>query len=107
MTQNIILQSKMCLLLNMFLAGCDLLVFEPSRLVVEYGAKASANCSTTTRHNGMGWEASQGAVDMIKDVQLITWTVQSLTHWDIKPICYINPVNGEQLEKSLPVTIYS
>lgn len=81
------------------------LVITPSKLVVEYGAKASANCSTTNTHNGMGWEASQGAINMKKDVSFLTWTVERLTTWDIRPICFINM--NDQKMKSLSVTIYS
>ncbi|MCJ8746519.1 hypothetical protein PDJAM_G00142680 [Pangasius djambal] len=84
----------------------EILVLEPSRLVVEYGAKASANCSTNVNHNGMGWEASQGPVDMVENAELLTWTVPELTHWDIKPICYINLEQGPQTEKNLSVTVY-
>ncbi|MCJ8746096.1 hypothetical protein PDJAM_G00137860 [Pangasius djambal] len=52
----------------------------------------------------MGWEASDGAVNMVNDVQVITWRVESLTHWDIKPFCYINA--NEQCELTLQVTVY-
>ncbi|KAB5530702.1 hypothetical protein PHYPO_G00132430 [Pangasianodon hypophthalmus] len=77
---------------------------QPVKLAVEFGASASANCSTTTNHHGMGWEASEGAVDMVDDVQFITWRVESLTHWDIEPLCYIN--TNEQCELTLQVTVY-
>ncbi|KAF4077777.1 hypothetical protein AMELA_G00211850 [Ameiurus melas] len=82
------------------------LLLEPSSLVVEYGAQASANCSTNSSHKGMGWEASQGGVDMVTNVTLLTWTVPSLTHWDIKPMCYMNLASEKQILKFLPVTIY-
>lgn len=107
MIPTMILQFKPYLFLNMFLAAGDLLVFEPSSLVVEYGSQASANCSTTSSHKGIGWEASEGAVDMVQTVRHLTWTVPSVTHWDIKPLCYMNLEDGEQIEKVLPVTIYS
>ncbi|MCJ8746095.1 hypothetical protein PDJAM_G00137840 [Pangasius djambal] len=77
---------------------------QPVKLAVEFGASASATCSTTTTHNGMGWEASDGGVNMVNDVQVITWRVESLTHWDIKPFCYINA--NEQCELTLQVTVY-
>ncbi|XP_053084660.1 uncharacterized protein LOC128317289 [Pangasianodon hypophthalmus] len=84
---------------------CDCPIkLQPVKLAVEFGASASANCSTTINHHGMGWEASEGAVDMVDDVQFITWRVESLTHWDIEPICYIN--TNEQCYLSLPVTVY-
>ncbi|GAA6086147.1 cell adhesion molecule 4-like isoform X2 [Tachysurus ichikawai] len=94
-----------CLLVCFILTAADVpLVITPSKLVVEYGAKASANCSTTNTHNGMGWEASQGAINMKKDVSFLTWTVERLTTWDIRPICFINM--NDQKMKSLSVTIY-
>lgn len=53
----------------------------------------------------MGWEASQGAVDKMENVNVINWTVESVTHWDIKPICFIN--TDEQYEVPLNITVYS
>ncbi|XP_053531498.1 hemicentin-1 isoform X2 [Ictalurus punctatus] len=78
---------------------------QPVKLVVEFGDSVSANCSTTITHEGMGWEASDGGVDMMQMVQNITWRVESLTHWDMKPICYIN-VNSVQCELGPSVTVY-
>ncbi|KAF4073716.1 hypothetical protein AMELA_G00246430 [Ameiurus melas] len=78
---------------------------QPDKLVVEFGASVSANCSTTIAHKGIGWEASQGAVEVMTDVQFITWRVENLTHWDIRPVCYIN-VNTKQCELGPSVTVY-
>ncbi|XP_053468821.1 hemicentin-2 [Ictalurus furcatus] len=86
------------------LCDCPIKI-QPVKLVVEFGASVSAICSTTIAHKGMGWEASQGAVGMTQEVQNITWRVESLTHWDIKPVCYIN-VNSGQRELGPSVTIY-
>ncbi|XP_026785439.3 hemicentin-1 isoform X3 [Pangasianodon hypophthalmus] len=90
----------------MKVASCEL-VIKPSKLLVEYGASASVDCSTTTpsNHMGMGWEASQGAVQTRKDVQLISWKVDSLVHWDIQPICFLNTLAG-RCQMKLPVTVY-
>ncbi|XP_053347898.1 hemicentin-1-like [Clarias gariepinus] len=76
----------------------------PVKLVREFGASASANCFTTIIHHGMGWEASQGAVDMVENVQLITWRVDNLTHYDIKPYCFMNMKT--QCSNNLPVIVY-
>lgn len=84
----------------------DLIKLQPDKLVVEFGAPATANCSTTSIHFGMGWEASEGPVDSKEDVQFITWSVDSLTHWNIEPICFIN-LKHDQSEAILPVLIYS
>ncbi|XP_047006410.1 hemicentin-2 isoform X1 [Ictalurus punctatus] len=85
---------------------CDCPVkIQPVKLVVEFGDSVSANCSTTIAHKGMGWEASDGAVDLMEDVHFVTWRVENLTHWDIKPICFIN-INTGQRELGLSVTVY-
>lgn len=83
-------------------------MLRPPELQVEYGASVSVDCSTKapSNHTGMGWKASQGAVDMMKDVQLISWKVDRLVHWDIQPICFINTLAGP-CQIKLPVTVYS
>lgn len=83
------------------------LQLEPQRIVVLFGSPASANCSTNATHHGLGWEASQGGVDRMENVQLITWTVDSLTHWDIQPICYVISTADEQKLLPLDITVYS
>ncbi|KAK1785530.1 hypothetical protein P4O66_018890 [Electrophorus voltai] len=82
-------------------------VLQPPAVVVEYGTSVSVNCSTSKPHFGMAWEASQGAVDPQKGVQLITWNVPRLEEWDIKPLCYVNIKNQERPDKRhLPVIVY-
>ncbi|XP_036408638.1 hemicentin-2-like [Megalops cyprinoides] len=81
----------------------------PSSLVVRYGGSASANCTVSEGHLGVGWEASQGSVDMVQDVQLITWRVENLTKWHIEPKCFVNFMNGtdfDQCIEALQVTLY-
>uniref|UniRef100_A0A672MFZ9 Ig-like domain-containing protein n=1 Tax=Sinocyclocheilus grahami TaxID=75366 RepID=A0A672MFZ9_SINGR len=80
----------------------------PWRAVVRYGDSVSADCKTSVLHKGMGWEASEGAVPMTKNQNLITWRVSELTEWDIKPFCYINYKIGDedQCQEELPVTVY-
>ncbi|XP_066530248.1 intercellular adhesion molecule 5 [Hoplias malabaricus] len=85
-------------------SSCSI-TLQPPKLLVKYGDLASANCSTTKTHMGMGWEASQGPVDMRDDVQLITWRVENLVEWNIRPLCFIN-IKIQQCKESLPVTIY-
>ncbi|XP_067238619.1 vascular cell adhesion protein 1-like [Chanodichthys erythropterus] len=77
----------------------------PQRAVVRYGSPVSVTCSTSVPHDGIGWEASEGAVPMSKD-NLITWRVSNLREWYIKPFCFINPKGGEQCSSYLPITIY-
>ncbi|KAG7460303.1 hypothetical protein MATL_G00220130 [Megalops atlanticus] len=79
----------------------------PSSVVVRYGDSASANCTVSKDHLGIGWEASEGSVDMMKDVQFVTWRVENLTDWHIEPKCYGNFMNGtEQCLEALQVTLY-
>lgn len=96
------------MLLILFLDVSCKLVLKPPELLVKYGASASVDCSTATpsNHTGMGWEASQGAVGMMEDVQLITWKVDNLVHWEIQPVCFVNTLAG-QCQIKLPVTVYS
>ncbi|XP_043091487.1 intercellular adhesion molecule 5 [Puntigrus tetrazona] len=81
----------------------------PWRAVVKYGDRVSADCKTSVQHQGIGWEASEGAVPMIRDKSLITWTVSELTEWDIEPYCFINCKKGDKPHQclvKLPVTVY-
>ncbi|KAL7829858.1 hypothetical protein AOLI_G00307430 [Acnodon oligacanthus] len=94
--------SACCLLLT---ADSDPIVLTPPRVVVAYEAPASANCSTNVTHLGMGWEAPQGPVDMA-DVNQLTWKVDSLTEWNIKPFCFINVNPNFQAKKFLEVIVY-
>uniref|UniRef100_A0A8C2ITJ0 Ig-like domain-containing protein n=1 Tax=Cyprinus carpio TaxID=7962 RepID=A0A8C2ITJ0_CYPCA len=88
-------------------AKCPLQI-KPQRVVVRYGGSVAVNCNTSVLHEGMGWEASEGAVPKTRNQSLITWRVSELTEWEIKPFCYINSkiVKNEQCQVELPVTVY-
>lgn len=88
------------------LAGACPFTVQPDKLVVAFNDLATANCSTNSKHDGLGWEASQGAVDLKEGVRSITWSVKHIAHWDIQPICYMN-IDTEQCELKLSVIIYS
>ncbi|XP_030646272.1 vascular cell adhesion protein 1-like [Chanos chanos] len=81
------------------------LELHPPKVVVRYGDPVSVNCSTSTKHIGLGWEATVGAVDLRDDVNVITWTVPALTDWVVEPICYVN-TDDEQQTKTLSVIVY-
>ncbi|KAL7826835.1 hypothetical protein AOLI_G00320440 [Acnodon oligacanthus] len=83
-----------------------ILTLQPPKVVVAYGTKASANCSTSVNHMGIGWEASQGAVDMQTVVKLIPWSVDRLVEWGIKPFCFINSSPEKQCKLHLNVIMY-
>ncbi|KAG7460325.1 hypothetical protein MATL_G00220060 [Megalops atlanticus] len=78
----------------------------PSSVVVRYGSSASANCTMSEGHLGIGWEASEGSVDMVTDDQFLTWTVENLTDWHIEPKCFGNFTEIDQCEEALQVTLY-
>ncbi|XP_048047543.1 intercellular adhesion molecule 1 [Megalobrama amblycephala] len=96
--------SQLVLFTGTHAAECPLQL-NPQRVFVRYGGSVSVNCSTSIPHDGMGWEASEGAVPMSRD-NLITWRVSNLREWDIEPFCYINPKDGDQCASYLSVTIY-
>lgn len=87
------------------MAGDCPIIIQPPKLVVEFGDSATANCFTTINNHGMGWEAVQGGIDMVEGVQFLPWRVESLTLWDIEPMCYINAET--QHVRRLQVTVYS
>uniref|UniRef100_A0A4W5R9E6 FXYD domain-containing ion transport regulator n=1 Tax=Hucho hucho TaxID=62062 RepID=A0A4W5R9E6_9TELE len=78
----------------------------PPRVVVRYGDSVSVNCTSTTDHKGMRWEATHGATVLNGNVNFVTWTVRSLVDWTIEPKCYINSQNGSQCTEILPVILY-
>ncbi|XP_064842320.1 intercellular adhesion molecule 1-like [Oncorhynchus masou masou] len=84
-----------------------LLELNPPRVVVRYGDSVSVNCSTSsTDHEGMGWEATFGGKSLEQDANVVTWTVDNLTDWTIEPKCYINLNDSKQPSKVLPVILY-
>lgn len=84
------------------------LELNPPRVVVRYGDSVSVNCSTSsTDHEGMGWEATFGGTGFEQEVNVVTWTVDNLIDWTIEPTCYITLIDGEQPSEVLPVILYS
>ncbi|XP_072532633.1 vascular cell adhesion protein 1-like [Salminus brasiliensis] len=81
-------------------------VIKPPKVVVEYGASASAECLTNLTHLGMGWEAPLDPVDMTFDVSTLNWTAETVTEWNISPFCYINVNAVDQRKKNLIVVVY-
>ncbi|KAK6311713.1 hypothetical protein J4Q44_G00173770 [Coregonus suidteri] len=83
------------------------LELNPPRVVVRYGDSVSVNCSTSsTDHEGMGWEATYGGTGLEQDVNIVTWTVDNLTDWTIEPKCYITLNDSNQPIEVLPVILY-
>ncbi|KAI1884281.1 hypothetical protein AGOR_G00224820 [Albula goreensis] len=88
--------------------GCPIQL-EPETVVVRYGDPASANCTVSEDPMGIGWEASEGSVDMTRGVKFIPWSLEHLTDWEIQPKCFVNFMNNtipDQCEKELKVIVY-
>nr|XP_023677762.1 intercellular adhesion molecule 1-like [Paramormyrops kingsleyae] len=84
--------------------GC--LELHPPRVVVRHGDPVSVNCTVSRDHRGMGWAASVDDVPITPGVQFLTWRVESLTIWDLGPLCYANRPGKSQCKERLSVTVY-
>uniref|UniRef100_A0A3B3T2T5 Intercellular adhesion molecule 1-like n=1 Tax=Paramormyrops kingsleyae TaxID=1676925 RepID=A0A3B3T2T5_9TELE len=88
-----------------FTAADGCLELHPPRVVVRHGDPVSVNCTVSTDHSSMGWAAPVDEVPNTPDVQFVTWRVESLTIWDLRPLCYANRP-GKQCMERLSVTVY-
>ncbi|XP_042280953.1 cell adhesion molecule 1-like isoform X2 [Thunnus maccoyii] len=82
-------------------------VFTPSRLVVKFGDPTSAKCLVCQHaclNNTYGLEKSVGVRTI--NGTTISWEVDSLTEWDISPMCYYTGDDNNQCCSTLPVTVY-
>ncbi|KAM8844975.1 vascular cell adhesion protein 1 [Spinachia spinachia] len=80
------------------------LVLTPAEMVVRFGDPASVECSTSAKGVvGMGWEAPSGATT--SNANVTTWTVEQVTDWATKPLCYVNTKDA-QCYVMLQVTLY-
>uniref|UniRef100_A0A3B3T3G6 Intercellular adhesion molecule 1-like n=1 Tax=Paramormyrops kingsleyae TaxID=1676925 RepID=A0A3B3T3G6_9TELE len=84
--------------------GC--LELHPPTVVVRHGDPVSVNCTVSTDHSGMGWAAPVDDVPITRGVQFLTWRVESLRIWDIKPLCFANRPGEAQCMERLSVTVY-
>ncbi|RVE69668.1 hypothetical protein OJAV_G00080310 [Oryzias javanicus] len=79
----------------------------PSTVVVKYGDRVSVNCSTSLSNiTGMGLESPVEGTGAENTTHLI-WTVDSLTEWDIEPLCYVVAPDGNDCTKKIQVIVYS
>ncbi|XP_061889658.1 nectin-4-like [Entelurus aequoreus] len=82
-------------------------VFSPPRLVVEFGAAASASCSvcqTACHDKKFGLEKSVGTEN--RTGTTISWTIDRMDQWPSSAMCYYNIGNGSQCCSTLPVIVY-
>uniref|UniRef100_A0A3B3T3Z1 Ig-like domain-containing protein n=1 Tax=Paramormyrops kingsleyae TaxID=1676925 RepID=A0A3B3T3Z1_9TELE len=98
--------SALCLILAIGVAADGCLELHPPRVVVRHGDPVSVNCTVSTDHSGMGWAAPVDDVPITPGVQFVTWRVESLRIWDIKPLCFANRPGKAQCMERLSVTVY-
>ncbi|KAJ8345602.1 hypothetical protein SKAU_G00297950 [Synaphobranchus kaupii] len=83
---------------------------EPSTVVVRHGDPVLVNCTVSGDHLGIGWEASEGSVDMVTDVQFVTWSLETVTDWEMAPRCFGNfPTEAGpplQCEEKINIALY-
>ncbi|KAJ8254025.1 hypothetical protein COCON_G00206370 [Conger conger] len=82
------------------------ITLEPSTVVVRHGDPVSVNCTVSGDHEGIGWEASEGSVDRVEGVQFVTWGLETLTEWDIRPKCFGDFLIHSACDMSLNITVY-
>ncbi|XP_029292846.1 hemicentin-2-like [Cottoperca gobio] len=87
--------------------GCPVEMSPPS-VLVRFGDPFSVNCSSPSdQRQSLGWEAMVGTGTGLKHgVSSITLKIDSVKNWNIKPICFINLLDGFQCMETLPVTVY-
>ncbi|XP_041824429.1 hemicentin-1-like [Melanotaenia boesemani] len=84
--------------------GCPL-ILTPSEIIVKFGDPVEVNCTANTNISGSGWEVSAGSAHRL-DATTLTWKVENLKTWDIKPSCYANLKDRSQCEVGLDITLY-
>ncbi|KAM7371803.1 hypothetical protein PAMP_009013 [Pampus punctatissimus] len=82
------------------------LTLMPAEILVRFGDPISVNCSTSaTDIKGMGWEATLGGTPLEENVTHVTWSVDKLEDWAIRPICYVT-LPDEQYTAIPNITLY-
>lgn len=80
----------------------------PPAAVVRFGDPLWANCTALTEQvQGMGWESSLGGSPLTVGVKSLALNIESVTHWGLNPLCFINMRNNHQCMGNLLVTVYS
>nr|XP_020443045.1 MAM domain-containing glycosylphosphatidylinositol anchor protein 1-like [Monopterus albus] len=83
-----------------------LLTLSPSTLVVRFADPVTANCSAPRMEfSALGWLVPLAAPKPTMD-RFLVWSVDRMTEWGIKPICYALAEQGGDCHINLPLTIY-
>ncbi|TDH03057.1 hypothetical protein EPR50_G00159150 [Perca flavescens] len=80
----------------------------PSRVVVRFGDPFSVNCSSPSNQiQSMGWESPYGTgIGRQDGVSSVSLKIDSVTDWDLQPLCFINLLDNNQCAETLSVTVY-
>ncbi|KAG9274589.1 intercellular adhesion molecule 1-like [Astyanax mexicanus] len=79
---------------------------DPPRIVASFGSSISANCSTDVAdYLLLDWESPLG-FSKKTGPKTVTWIVESLTEWDMKPFCYISVNTDVPKQLPLSLTVY-
>lgn len=82
------------------------MILTPAELVVRFGDPVSVNCSTPMPDvEGMGWESTVGGIPF-ENTTALTWTLDRLEDWTIKPECYVT-LTDDQCVMAPNITLYS
>ncbi|XP_070704041.1 intercellular adhesion molecule 1 [Pempheris klunzingeri] len=82
------------------------LTLTPAEIMVRFGDPVSINCSTSAADAaGMGWEAVIGG-KALETSRSVTWMVEKVEDWTLKPECYINLEDGRQCTVIPTITLY-
>ncbi|XP_045903993.1 intercellular adhesion molecule 3-like [Micropterus dolomieu] len=85
--------------------SCPLMV-SPSTLVVRFGDPVTANCSVQRKGFPLlGWEVSLAPPQATENLYVV-WSVDRMTEWSIKPMCYALTEKEGQCDIGLPVIVY-
>lgn len=78
-----------------------------SELVVQYGDPISVSCNTSfSNYRDFGWSVPLGKVFINNQTSI--WETDSLTEWEIQPVCYMTLANSTvQCNRTLTLIIYS
>lgn len=72
--------------------------------MVRFGDPVRANCSKTNGFSLLGWKVSLEETTNFSDH--LTWSVDSITEWAIKPVCYAVFEGAGGCNKNLSLIVY-
>uniref|UniRef100_A0A3P8X4M8 Ig-like domain-containing protein n=1 Tax=Cynoglossus semilaevis TaxID=244447 RepID=A0A3P8X4M8_CYNSE len=81
-------------------------VLTPSEVLVAFGHPVSIDCSAPASADGeVSWKAPSGSLSVFNYTS-VSWRIQSLHDWDLKPLCSVTLKNGRRCTASPTITLY-